>query len=183
MADTLSILKKSMEKTTKSNKSFLSDKIIELLNFRINEEEVSSRIYKSMSIWLDDKAYFNASKLWQKYSDEEAKHAEWAREHLLSFNIKPETRPLREVPNDFGGLDDIIYKTLEHETLVTNQCKELAKASQDEGDTLTYTLAHKYCAEQVEEMKKSFDLVNLLTVYGTEKLALALLDHELEGYL
>lgn len=176
-------LPKTKPVTTKMTNSFLSNEIVELLNFRINQEEESSRIYKAMSLWLDDKAYFNASKLWQKYSDEELKHAEWAREHLLSFNIRPETRPINPVPNDFSGLDDIIYKTLEHETLVTQQCKELAKVSQAEGDTLTYTLAHKYCAEQVEEMKKSFDLVNLLEVYGTDKLALALLDHQLESYL
>ena len=179
------LLKKAMSsKTTTPMKSnFLSDKIITLLNYRINQEEESSRIYKSMSIWLDDKAYFNASKLWQKYSDEELKHAEWAREHLLSFNIRPETQPIGPVPNDFTGLDDIIRKTLEHETVVTQQCKDLAKTAQDENDTLTYTLALKYCAEQVEEMKKSFDLVNLLDTYGAEKLALALLDHQLESYL
>ena len=179
------LLKKAManKSTITSKSNFLSDKIITLLNYRINQEEESSRIYKSMSIWLDDKAYFNASKLWDKYSGEELKHADWAREHLLSFNIRPETQPIKEVPNDFSGLDDIIRKTLEHETIVTNQCKELAKAAQDEGDTLTYTLAHKYCAEQVEEVRKSFDLVNLLDTYGTEKLALALLDHALESYL
>lgn len=172
---------KTISTSTKSN--FLSDKIITLLNYRINQEEESSRIYKSMSIWLDDKAYFNASKLWDKYSGEELTHANWAREHLLSFNIRPETQPIKEVPNEFSGLDDIIRKTLEHETMVTNQCKDLAKATQDEGDTLTYTLAHKYCAEQCEEMKKSWDLINLLETYGTEKLNLALLDHQLESYL
>ena len=180
------LLKKAMTKTTSTTptkSNFLSDKIITLLNYRINQEEESSRIYKSMSIWLDDKAYFNASKLWDKYSGEELKHADWAREHLLSFNIRPETQPIKEVPNDFSGLDDIIRKTLEHETMITNQCKDLAKAAQDEGDTLTYTLAHKYCAEQVEELKRSYDTLNLLDTYGTEKLALALLDHELAGYL
>lgn len=165
------------------NANFLSSTIIELLNFRINQEEQSSRLYKAMSIWLDDKGYFNAAKLWDKYSGEELKHADWAREHLLSFDIRPETRPIETVPNEFSGLDDIIHKTVEHEVIVTNQCKELAKVSQSEGDTLTYTLAHKYCAEQVEELKKSYDLVNLLEVYGTDRLALALLDHQLESYI
>jgi len=163
-----------------TNANFLSSRIIELLNFRINQEEESSRLYKAMSIWLDDKGYFNAAKLWQKYSDEELKHAEWAREHILSFNIRPETRPINPVLNEFTGLDDIIYKTVEHEVVVTNQCKELAKVSQEEGDTLTYTLAHKYCAEQVEELNKVYNLQNLLEVYGSDKLALALLDHQLE---
>lgn len=166
-----------------TNATFLSSTIIELLNFRINQEEQSSRLYKAMSLWLEDKGYFNAAKLWSKYSDEEIKHADWAREYLLSFNIRPETRPIETVMNEFTGLDEVIYKTLDHEIMVANQCKELAKVSQSEGDTLTYTLAHKYCSEQVEELKKSYDLVNLLEVYGTDRLALALLDHQLESYL
>jgi len=174
---------KQMSDASLTSSNFLSPKVIELLNFRINQEEESSRIYKAMSLWLDDRAYFNASKLWEKYSGEELKHAGWAREHLLSFNIRPETRPINPVSNEFMGLDDIIRKTLEHEILITNQCKELAKVSQEEGDTLTYTLAHKYCSEQVEELRKSYDLVNLLDTYGTERLSLALLDHELENYL
>lgn len=178
------LLKKAMSnKTTSAKSNFLSDRIITLLNYRINQEEKSSRIYKAMSLWLDDKAYFNASKLWDKYSGEELKHAEWAREHLLSFNIRPETQPIEEVPNDFTGLDDIIRKTLEHEILITQQCKDLAKTSQDEGDILTYTLAHKYCAEQVEELKNSWDKMNLLEIYGTEKLNLVLLDQALSKYL
>ena len=165
------------------SKSMLSDNIIDLLNFRINEEEKSSRIYLAMHLWLEDKGYFNSSKLWKKYSEEELKHADWAREFLLSFNIKPETRPIDDVQNDFSGLDDIIHKTLEHEIVITNQCKDLSIAAFNEQDMLTFTLGQKYVAEQVEEIAKVHDLLNLLEVYGSEKLNLALLDHEIERFL
>lgn len=170
-------------KTKTMSTKFLSDNIIKMLNHRINSEELSSRIYLSMHLWLEDKGYFNAAKLWKKYSDEELKHADWSREHLLSFNIRPDTMPLSPVPNDFKGLGDIIRQTLEHETLVTQECQELALACQKENNVVTYTLAHKYCSEQVEEMQKAYDLINLLDVYGEDKLALALLDHELERFI
>lgn len=158
------------------SKSMLSDNIISLLNFRINEEEKSSRIYLAMHLWLEDKGYFNSSKLWKKYSEEELKHADWAREFLLSFNITPETRPIGEVQNDFSGLDDIIHKTLEHEIVITNQCKDLSLAAFNEQDMLTFTLGQKYVAEQVEEVAKSFSLVSLLDQYKDVPLGMALLD-------
>lgn len=157
--------------------------IIDLLNYRIVQEELSSRIYKAMSLWLEDKAYFNSAKLWSKFSNEELIHAEWSREHLLSFNIRPKTESLESISNDFSGLNDIIKKTLEHETKITRQCNEFAKACLESGDMNTFTLALKYNAEQVEEMKKANDLVTLLNSYGEDKLSLALLDHEIERFL
>lgn len=172
-----------MKEFTIGQSKMLSPKIIELLNFRINQEELSSRIYKAMALWLEDKNYEYSAKLWHKYSSEELKHAEWAREHLLSFNIRPETRPIESVPQNFNGLDDIIYQTLDHELLISNQCKELTKAALEESDFWTFELGNKYNAEQIEELNKSYSLVNLLDVYGTEKLNLALLDHHLESWL
>lgn len=178
--DTLNFSSKSAQN---SNSGLISSTILELLNYRIQREELSSRIYLAMSIWLEDKAYFNSAKLWKKNADEELTHAGWAREYLLSLNILPETRPLEDVDNEFSSLGDIIRKSLEHEIIITQECSELAKACMEEGDFLTYTLAHKYVAEQVEELKRSYDFLNLLEIYGEEKLSLALLDHEFEKFV
>jgi len=159
----------------------ISQKTIDLLNYRINQEELSSRIYLAMHLWLQDRAYFNAAKLWKKFSDEELNHANWAREFLLDYDITPETRALEVVPNSFEGLPNIVYKTLEHETLITKQCHELLKHSFD--DLYVMPLAQKYVQEQGEEVGKAVDLVTLLENYGTDKLAVALYDHELERFL
>lgn len=161
----------------------LSENMVSMLNARINSEELSSRIYLAMSLWLEDKGYFNAAKLWAKYASEENNHANWAREHLLSFNIRPKTMSLMPVENEYTGLDDIIRKSLEHEMKVTYECKELAKAAFEEMDMNTFVLAQKYVKEQSEELNKVFNLTNLLDVYGTDKLSLALLDHELEKFI
>lgn len=161
----------------------LSENIISQLNARINSEELSSRTYLAMSLWLEDKAYFNAAKLWAKYASEENNHADWAREHLLSFNIRPKTMSLMPVENEYTGLDDIIRKTLEHEMKVTYECKMLAKAALEEMDMNTFVLAQKYVKEQNEELDKAYSLTSLLDVYGTDKLNLALLDHAIEDML
>ena len=85
--------------------------------------------------------------------------------------------------NEFEGYGDIIRKTLEHEIQVTNECQELAKVSMQEGNIMAYTVAFKYVSEQIEELRKSHDILNLLHTYGEEKLNLALFDHQIESLL
>ena len=46
-----------------------NDKLLKLLNYRINQEEYSSRIYYAMSVWLDNAGYTSAAQLWKAYSD------------------------------------------------------------------------------------------------------------------
>ena len=83
--------KSTKNKPTKNNVNkkehspLISKKTIDLLQYRIQEEEMSVRIYLSMAMWLENEGYVNASKLWKKYSAEENTHADWAREYLLSF--------------------------------------------------------------------------------------------------
>lgn len=164
-------------------KNFIAPEIEQLLNYRINQEELSSRIYLAMSICLKDKGYFNAAKLWAKYSAEELTHATWAREYLESHNILPATLSIGEVENYYESLIDVIDKTLEHEILITEQCSELAKACLESADMLTFTLASKYCKEQSEELGKAWDIKNLMETYGKDRLNLALLDHQLAEYI
>ena len=177
------IAKSDNSLSNKTNESVISQRIIDLLNFRIQREELSARIYLAMHLWLEDKAYFNAAKIWHNNYEEEKSHANWAREYLLSLDIRPHTQPLEQVQEEYESLADIVRKSLEHELQITKECQELAKACMEEGDFLTYTLAHKYVSEQVEELKKSYDFVNLLEVYGEDKLNLALYDHELEKFV
>lgn len=161
----------------------ISQKLIDLFNFRIKRERESAYLYKAMSLWLEDMSYLNGAQLWDKFYHEELKHAEWSEEFLLSLNIKPTTPEIMKPKNDFAGYPDIVEGTLKHEIVVTNECTELAKACQKEDNILGYTLAHKYVAEQIEEMKKANDLKTLLDRYGRETLNLALFDHELERFL
>lgn len=161
--------------------AIISEKIIKLLNYRIQQEENSSRIYKAMSVWLDYNGFTGAAKLWQKYSDEERVHMEWAYQYLLDLNVNPETPSLPEPQLEFKGLPQIIALSYQHEVEITNQCKALAKAAQDEGDYLLLPLALKYCGEQVEELAKTQGWIDKLESFGSDKIALRLLDEEMGG--
>lgn len=180
--DTKKILEQIKNPTPTSN-LLISQSLIDLFNFRIKQERNSAYIYKAMSLWLEDKGYFNGAKLWNKFYEEELKHATWAEDFLLSLNIRPVTPEVEKPMNEFEGYGDIIRKTLEHEIQVTNECQELAKVSMQEGNIMAYTVAFKYVSEQIEELRKSHDILNLLHTYGEEKLNLALFDHQIESLL
>lgn len=157
----------------------ISEKMIKMLNYRINQEEASSRLYLSMSVWLDINGYFGAAKKWKQYSDEEKSHADWSYKYLLDLNIKPTIPALAEPESDFIGLPDIIVKSYKHELEITRQCQQFAKEANNEGDFMTFGLAQKFLTEQVDELAKTNSLVDRLKAFGTDKIALRLLDTEL----
>ena len=163
----------------KTKNPLINDYCINLLNYRIQQEELSSRIYLGMAMWLENKGFSGAGALWRKYSNEELVHADWARTYLLSFGIQPNTPKLDQPEQDFAGLPDIIEKSYLHEIEVTRQCRELASESQKMGDHPLYELALRYLHEQVEEMNKMQTFIDKLESFGTDKLALRLLDNEM----
>jgi ferritin len=157
----------------------LSQEGITLLNFRIQQEELSSRVYLSMSMWLNNKGYFGAAKLWKKYSDEELKHADIARNYLLSFGVQPITPALSAPSNSYDGLPDIVKQSYNHEIIISKQCKELAAKALKEGDFMLYELALAYLKEQVEEHDKMQNWMDRLDTFGTDSILLRELDEEM----
>jgi ferritin len=169
-------------KLTLSNKNpFASKECIEILNYRIEQEEQSSRLYHSMSMWLNDNGFMGASKAWQKDSEGEMEHAGWAKEFLLDMGIQPRIPALKEPEQKFAGLPDIIKKSYDHEIMVTKQCSELASHAMKYNNHLLYQLAIKYLTEQQEELGKLQTLIDKLEAFGEDKIALRLLDNELAG--
>lgn len=162
----------------RTNNPFATESVVKLLNYRIEQEEYSSRIYESMSMWLNDNGYMGAYKEWSKYSQEELAHAKWAKDYLLDMGVQPKTPALKEPPQSFTGLPDIIYQSYQHELEVTNQCNDMAKQAMKDGDHLLYQLANKFLHEQQEEIGKMITLIDKLEAFGTDKIALRLLDNE-----
>lgn len=150
---------------------------VDYLNYRIEQEEFSSRTYLAMSMWLSNMGYIHAAALWKKYSDEEMIHADWSRTYLLSFGIQPLTPQLMQPVQNFTGLPEIIQISFDHEVDISTQIKEMANKSFAMGDHMLYELCLKYLKEQVEEHDKMQNWVDQLAVFGTDKVALRLLDN------
>lgn len=161
----------------------IDESCISFLNYRAQQEDYSSRTYLAMSLWLNNNGYLNAAKLWKKYSDEERIHADIARTYLLNMGVQPATASLEQPTETFGGLPDIIRKSYDHEIDITNQCSDLATHALKDGSHMLYELALHYLKEQNEEHGKMQDLVDQLTAFGEDKIAMRLLDHEIKDYL
>jgi len=167
----------------KGKNPMIDDSCISFLNYRVQQEDQSARIYLSMSLWLDNNGYVNAAKLWRKYSDEEYKHADIAREYLLNMGVQPATPALEQPSETYAGLPDIIYQSFDHEVEITKQCSDLAKHALADGSHMLYELALHYLREQNEEHGKMQNWVDQLKAFGEDKIAMRLLDHEIKDYL
>lgn len=159
--------------------AFISKKIEELINFRIVEEEKSSRLYLAMSKWLGYNGYAGASKLWAKYSEEESKHSGWAYSYLEDLDLLPKVPALEAPKCEFKDLVDICKQSNTHELLITKQCNDLAAAAASEGDYMTLELAQRYLKEQVEEIGKTTYWLDRIDAFGNSPEAMRLLDNEM----
>lgn len=156
--------------------------IIELLQYRIQQEEISSRMYEAMSRWLDFKGFTGAAKLWKKYSTEELTHAGWATVYLQDLNILPETRVIEQPQMTFKSLPNIVALSMKHEVEILEQCSELMNKCQEIGDNLTFTLAHKFVAEQSEEIGKLQLWIDQLEQFGDTGASLMMIDEKMGAY-
>jgi ferritin len=152
-----------------------------LLQNRIQQEEQSSRIYHSMSMWLNNEGYSGAASLFAKYSAEENAHAGWSRDYLLAMGITPNTPALTSEPSSYQSLPQIIEKAYDQEIEITKQIKEIGQHAMKEGDHMLYTLVAQYLKEQVEEHDKMQTWIDKLKTFGTDKIALRWLDDEMGG--
>jgi len=161
----------------------LNKKIVDLLNYRIQQEEHSSRIYEQFALWLDDKGFKNFAALYYKYAHEELAHAKFAKDHLLAFGVQPELTKLPAPDMQFDSLKEILNLTLEHEQEITKQCNGLTKTAAALDDFPTMTLGMKYCAEQVEELDKAQTFVDMIETFGDSKEAMLTLEHNVKDML
>lgn len=165
----------------KSHNPMIEEHCITYLQYRIQQEELSSRLYLAMSMWLNNEGYTGAASLWKKYSDEEMGHAGWSRTYLLSMGVTPDVPALAAQPSTFTGLPQIIKDSYQHEITITKQIKDMAKEAMKKGDHMLYELCLQYLKEQVEEHDKTQTWVDKLAAFGEDKLALRLLDNEMGG--
>lgn len=149
----------------------ISKKTIELLNYRIQQEQINSKRYEQMYLYLQNEGYENAAQVWKKNYEDELEHAIWSKDYLMSFNIMPELMSIEEPINIFSSFEDIVEKTHEFEIETTMQCRELAKHALEEGDYNLLILANKYNTEQIEEMETSYRFKSIIKM-SSDKLVI-----------
>lgn len=157
----------------------VSERAVELLNLRIKNEEMSSRLYLQMSNELGFYGYNGAASLWKDYSDEELAHANLTYKLLLDLDVLPAV-PTLETPQTYGGnFVDIIKASYEHEQLITKECKELYIETLKSGDILVMQFAQWLITEQVEELAKTKFWLDQIDAFGETKDILMMIDSQM----
>jgi len=150
---------------------FINEEAIALLNYRIQQEQYTSKVYEQMSLFLQNESYLQSAKAWKKFSEEELEHANLAKEYLMSFNVMPELMTIEEPMNDFKDLVDIIQKTYDLEVKTTEQVKDLSDKAFELKDWSLFSLSQKYTEIQIEGMDEANTLMDLSKM-TTDKLIL-----------
>lgn len=140
---------------------FINEEVIKLLNYRIQQEQYSSKIYEQMAAWLQNASFLKCAKVWTKFALEELTHAEIAKDYLLSFNVMPELMVIDEAPNDFKDIKDLIQATFDHEVLITTQCLELTNKAMELKDWTLFALGQKFNEIQRGEMDEVYNLLDI----------------------
>lgn len=146
----------------------LKSEVVDLLNYRIQQEEFSSRLYEQMSLWLDDNGFMNTSQLYKKYATEEMNHAGWAKQFLLDYGYTPTLKTLNSPDGDYSKIMDILQATLDHELEVTRQCEDLTAKALKMGLFTLHNLGLKYCGEQVEEIGKAITMIDIYKLTNSD---------------
>ena len=164
-----------------SKKELIPQEIVDLLNYRVNQEEHSSRIYYAMNEWLDAKGYFGASSMLREWSAEEMEHSRWAREFLEAYDFLPEVKAIGSVPTEFVSLTDVMQKSYKHEVDITLQCNDLTTAVAKANCWCAMPLAMKFMKEQTDEIGKASRWLDRLSLVGDDPRELMMIDREMGG--
>jgi ferritin len=148
------IIIEEAKKNSIEQKARLSKGITAILNKQIENELYSSQIYRAFSAWLDDKGWIGGSELFFKYADEELGHMSKIYKYLYEKNSRAIVPNVKNVPQDFNDVRDLVEKALEHEMKVTKNWNEIANKAKGEDDNDTYSFALGYVNEQREEEEK-----------------------------
>lgn len=140
---------------------FINQEVIDILQYRIQQEQYTSKVYEQMSLFLQNESYLNMAKVWSKFSKEELEHAELAKKYLISYNVMPELMVIEEPMNDFKDAKDVIQKTFDLEVKTTEQVKELSDKAMELKDWSLFSLAQEYTEIQIEGMNEAYDLVGI----------------------
>jgi ferritin len=161
----------------KRENPLISQESIKLLQDRYYQEEMSVRLYYAMSVWLDSQGYTNAAKLWKAYSDDEILHVEKAKQYMLALKIKPEIRSLEQPKNDYETLVDVVEETYRFMLEVSAKLEELAEHAMREKDFMLFGLVQFFLNDQVEAYGNYQRWLDEISIYGSDKHALRLLDN------
>ena len=157
----------------------LKKRIEDALNSQINAEMWSAYLYLSMSLNFQNEGRPGIANWFMIQFQEEQAHALALMDYLNARNGKVILKPIAEVPNSWESPLAAFEATLEHEKNVTSLINNLYAMAEEEKDFATRQKLNTFVAEQVEEEENVRQIIDDLTLVGSDGTGLYQIDKEL----
>lgn len=159
----------------------ISNSINGILNEQINKEFYSGYLYLSMSAHLKELGLNGFAKWTKIQAKEEVEHGLKIFDYLINCNSFVTLRQIRTPEFEFEGVLSIFNYIYEHEKCITRAVMTIAEKAEEECDRTTLNFIDWFIAEQTEEEEAVKNIIKRLELFGEDKVALYLMDKELEG--
>lgn len=159
----------------------LREKISKSLSEQVNAEMFSAYLYLAMSAKADRMGFKGFANWLYVQFQEEMAHALNIYKHILERGCEPLYAPIEAPDSEFGNLEEMFKKVLEHEQYVTGRIGEIATLAMQENDHATYHFISWYVNEQVEEEAAADEILQKIINIKDNIAMLYALDTELAG--
>ena len=157
----------------------LLKKIEDALNEQVNAEMWSAYLYLSMSLHFEHEGRTGVANWFRIQFQEEQAHALALMDYLNARDSKVVLKPIADVPSSWDSVKDAFIATLEHERKVTSLIHNLYAMAEEEKDFATRQKLNTFIAEQVEEEDNVRQIIDDLTLVGTDGTGLYQIDRQL----
>ncbi len=137
----------------------MDQKLIDLLEDQINKEMFSAYLYLGMSDYYKNEGLNGFSHYFKKQAKEEFEHAEMFIEHMQDLDLPYSFKGIDKVDNHYENIERPLVVQVEHEKHVTNLITNLYDLARKQDEVATKIFLEKLINEQVEEEKRSRDLL------------------------
>ncbi|HNQ23526.1 MAG TPA: ferritin [Phycisphaerae bacterium] len=136
------------------------------INSQITAEFSASQMYLGMGLALNDMGLKVLARLFEEQAAEEREHALKFIHYVQEVNgeVKLDATPAQ--PCKYGSLKDVAKAALDAELKVTAQINDLVAQADEEKDHATHHFLMWFVDEQVEEVSKFRDLLQLVELAG-----------------
>ena len=160
----------------------ISERIINIINSKINREFYSGYLYLSISAHFRELGLSGFSHRTREQASEEMNHGMKLFEFVIDRNGKVDLKEINSPVFNLGTPLEIYEQIYEHEKNITTAIMDVAKFAEEECDRTTLSFIDWYINEQVEEEKNALEIVKRLKQFGEDKASLYLMDNELSLY-
>ncbi|SHG50899.1 ferritin [Flagellimonas flava] len=156
---------------------------MDLLNSQIKMEAHASATYLAMASWCDQNGFFTSAKFFRKQSEEEREHMMKIFDFLIDAGGSPFSPEVTGINHDYASIVDVFESTLDHEIAVTKSIHNIVMKAREVGDIATERFLDWFVMEQVEEENTIRDILDMISVTGTEGVGLQVIDDHVGNWM